>query len=268
MKQCPKCNASIIDTAKFCPKCGVNIKKYEEEHAKNRFCPECGTPVADGDFCIECGYRVNGASEKTKSTSAEQTAWNIGDTVTLGMYCQNSLSRKDPIEWIVLKREGSKALLISKYLLSCKMYNREYVDTTWETSSIRKWLNNEFLKEAFSEIEQKNIQYTKIITQDNLVRKTKGGNMTVDKLFILSTEEANLYFSSDDERKCVPTLYAEVTESYKKIGADGWTWWLRSPGDEQGCATVVSGTGHISDYGFFVNIISNGVRPALWIDLS
>ena len=31
MKNCPNCNASVIDTAKFCHKCRFNIKKYEDD---------------------------------------------------------------------------------------------------------------------------------------------------------------------------------------------------------------------------------------------
>lgn len=58
MKNCPKCNASISDTAKFCVKCGFNIKKYEEEASKEYFCAECGTKFSGGTFCPECGYNV------------------------------------------------------------------------------------------------------------------------------------------------------------------------------------------------------------------
>ena len=67
MKNCPKCNANISDTAKFCVKCGFNIKKYEEEASKEYFCAECGTKFSGGTFCPECGYNVqndlNGGAE-------------------------------------------------------------------------------------------------------------------------------------------------------------------------------------------------------------
>ena len=61
MKNCPKCQAMISDTAKFCVKCGFNIKKYEEENAQQEyFCPECGTKFSGGAFCPECGTSING----------------------------------------------------------------------------------------------------------------------------------------------------------------------------------------------------------------
>ncbi len=31
MKNCPNCQASVSDTAKFCVKCGFNLKKLEEK---------------------------------------------------------------------------------------------------------------------------------------------------------------------------------------------------------------------------------------------
>ena len=32
--KCPKCNKEIVDNAKFCSKCGVNIAEALEEKAK------------------------------------------------------------------------------------------------------------------------------------------------------------------------------------------------------------------------------------------
>ena len=73
MKQCPKCQASISDTAKFCMECGCNIKKYEEEHSqpKVRFCPECGTEIPRGSFCPECGYNISQAFQNNMNDFEE-----------------------------------------------------------------------------------------------------------------------------------------------------------------------------------------------------
>ena len=75
MKQCPKCQANIIDTAKFCPKCGVNIKQYEEENPKDSFCSECGAKLVEGDFCPECGARVNNTEALMESTDTFGDDW-------------------------------------------------------------------------------------------------------------------------------------------------------------------------------------------------
>ena len=60
MKNCPKCHVEVSEKAKFCIKCGFNIKKHEEENAQQKyFCPECGTAFIGGSFCPECGTCIN-----------------------------------------------------------------------------------------------------------------------------------------------------------------------------------------------------------------
>ncbi|MBP3696995.1 MAG: hypothetical protein J6J45_05560, partial [Clostridia bacterium] len=67
----------------------------------------------------------------------------VGDYITFGSYEQdNDLSNgKEPIEWLVLDKQDGKVLVISKYALDAKPYNDEYVDVTWETCTLRSWLN-------------------------------------------------------------------------------------------------------------------------------
>ena len=78
MKECPKCKTQVLDTAKFCVKCGFNIKKYEEDNAKH-FCPECGTEFTGGYFCPECGYNIKEELNLNDSniSSSKKTSKNI-----------------------------------------------------------------------------------------------------------------------------------------------------------------------------------------------
>lgn len=71
MKPCPKCGTNVSDTAKFCVKCGFNIKKHEEELANREyFCAECGTKFSGGTFCPECGYDVSADLSADDSSSS------------------------------------------------------------------------------------------------------------------------------------------------------------------------------------------------------
>lgn len=74
-----------------------------------------------------------------------------GDIVRFGSYEQDgdSSNGQELLEWIVLERDGYRLLLLSKYLIEEMQYSATQYDT-WETSSVRMWLNNEFLQTAFS----------------------------------------------------------------------------------------------------------------------
>ena len=109
-----------------------------------------------------------GSDGKTSSVSTSSSV-AVGDICYFGAYEQdNDLTNgKEPIEWLVLDVQGDKALLLSKYGLDAKPYNTTYADVTWETCTLRKWLNDDFLKTAFSEDEQKAILTTEVDNSAN-----------------------------------------------------------------------------------------------------
>ena len=59
--------------------------------------------------------------------------------------------KKINLEWIVLDKNEDKALLLSKNVIDCKCFEDTKTETTYNNSSIRKWLNEEFYNEAFSD---------------------------------------------------------------------------------------------------------------------
>lgn len=194
--------------------------------------------------------------------------------VTFGTYEQDNdtSNGKEDIEWLVLAKEENKLLLISDKALDCQLYNESNDDVTWETCSLRNWLNNTFLNEAFSPKEQKRIQSTNVSADKNPVWDTDPGKATTDKVFLLSINEVKKYFASDEERMCAPTAYAiengvNTNDDYTKNGAATCWWWLRTPGDDQDCAAYVYLDGGVREAGCVVNLYGNCVRPAIWIDL-
>lgn len=90
-------------------------------------------------------------------TGAESADEQSFDTVTFGSY------QGQDITWLKLAEENGKTLLISEQVLDAVPYDdsteayqwsvqspRPQKDIEWATSSIRTWLNGEFLKAAFS----------------------------------------------------------------------------------------------------------------------
>lgn len=81
-------------------------------------------------------------------------------------------------------------LLMSRYALDCKQYHHEKADITWGCSDLRKWLNDEFLRSAFSDEEQKRIAVTNLKNAKNPHFRTPGGNNTKDSVFCLDLSQA------------------------------------------------------------------------------
>ena len=196
----------------------------------------------------------------------------LGSTVRFGLWEQDGdpSNGSEQIEWTVLAIEGNKALLISKYGLEAREFNDElnlYRTVTWSNSQLRAWLNDTFYHSAFSVDHRQLILTTEVTADRNPVFDVNPGQDTKDKVFLLSIDEANRYFDSDSARQCRATEYCSTKKM--EMGDDGSCyWWLRSPGAEPSCPSVV-----IADGSVFTNGFSCGhkpeiaVRPAMWIAL-
>ena len=210
-----------------------------------------------------------------KIAEIREQSFTVRNYVTFGSYEQdnNLANGAEPIEWLVLAREGDKALLISRYVLDAKPYHAGYESVTWQDCTLREWLNNEFINAAFTNAEQNAILMTDC---DNSCRQSysgwrKGSNDTQDKIFLLSYHEAFVdYFWGDRSRKCVPTAYAKaqgaVTSSENFVaGQETCYWWTRSNGETRIRGAVVFYDG--SRYQRAVDYCRNGVRPAIWVNI-
>ena len=237
--------------------------------------------IDSGDYKTACillnGLSYRDSAEKLKSAKQAQIKnAKVGDIVYFGTYEQDNdtSNGKENIEWLVLAKEKNRVLVISDKALDRQPYNSSYTEeVTWENCSLRKWLNGTFLKQAFSTEEQAQIQNTTVSADNNPQYSTNPGNATTDKVFLLSINEVEKYFNSDEARKCAPTAYAKAqgastSDTFKTpSGAATCWWWLRSPGDDQSSAAYVYFGGDVFELGNYVFSGLNAVRPALWISI-
>ena len=252
---------------------------------------ECNTAILDGEYndaialmdagniveAYEALVALDGYKDSADKANSIYDKYEIeklkvakaGDYVFFGEYEQdnNTANGKEDIEWLVLEVKDGKALVISKYALDCKQYNTSNMDVTWETCTLRRWLNNDFINAAFSAEEKAIIPTVTVSADKNLEYSANPGNATQDQVFLLSITEANKYFSSYSARQCEPTDYAVANGAWEIDSGNCW-WWLRSPGTHQDNAASVSGEGVIDRFGPGVGEDDNAVRPALWIDLN
>ncbi|MBD5135636.1 MAG: hypothetical protein HDT39_06705 [Lachnospiraceae bacterium] len=197
--------------------------------------------------------------------------------------------RYEPIKWRVLKTGRSKVMLLSDIILDTRKYSSKCESTTWETCTVRSWLNGysgdmnqegidynsgNFIDSAFTDEEKSAISDTVVVNSNSLRYDIEGGNDTIDKLFLLSESEIYTYnygfidsFISDEARMCKSSDYAKAMGACSnKLHYNGnCSWWLRSPGCDSDCAVCVGSSGDINYRGDVVysDYTSYGVRVAL-----
>lgn len=227
--------------------------------------------TADGTCVLVYPNGTNEEDVKQQIIEIIEAKWQVGNYITFGTYPQtNAGNDNTPIEWIVLARDGDEALVISRYALEAVPYNTEYTDVTWETCSLRTWLNNDFYNKAFSAEEKESIVLSKVTADKNPEYSTNPGNDTNDNVFLLSITEENKYFKDDASRMCAPTDYAVkkgayTISQYKADGRASCWWWLRSSGRSNSDAAIVNNAGSVSTRGSFVFNRDNCVRPCVWV---
>ena len=195
--------------------------------------------------------------------------------------------RYEPLEW---RLTDNNTLLVCDTIIDCQPFNTEIYEVPggkevdgvriwafqdsaftkpvndWTTSSIRQWLNSNFLNTAFTEPEQLKIAET---TNRNIgYLQRYNYPETKDKIYLLSVNEikAPLYFLSEDlsARLAKSSDYAKiqgVSVDRKEERLDA-CWMLRSAGGHSGDASFITTggliEGHMSTAGTML-----GIRPAL-----
>ncbi len=194
--------------------------------------------------------------------------------IYFGHYPQSDVTGKkmDNIKWRVPSVKGNDAFLVADQNLDVMPYNETMRKVTWETCTMRSWLNgygsnanvcgidyrNEnFIDKAFSEKEQAAIYTTNVVNKDDPELGTEGGRDTKNEIFLLSVDEvSNSVYGflpyKDSDTNCIEdaarlrtnTAYVNNggtvrSEWMKENGPffvekdGGYWWWLRSPGSNE-----------------------------------
>lgn len=155
-------------------------------------------------------------------------------------------------KWKVLERKDGNVRLIaadigSSHLFYRVVFNRLPEETTWESSSLRAWLNTEILEEIFTDNQRDRLMLQVSESSENSRYGTKYAGETEDYLTILSAEDI------ESER------YAQ---SINELGHD---YWLRTPGSTMESASYLNSDHEIRYYGVPVNDESMMVRPVILV---
>ncbi len=157
---------------------------------------------------------------------------NVGDTVKFGNY-----------DWYIIGKSDNGVTLLMKEYLTTKAYNNSNTAVTWETCSLRTYLNGDFYS-SFSADDKAKIVKTSNTNPNNPdpSHNTSGGNDTEDNIYLLSIDEAKSLDSN--------------------IRNTGSVWLLRSPGYWPNSSAAVNNDGGVNEMGRYVDVAA-GVRPVL-----
>ena len=204
------------------------------------------------------------------------------DCVYFGYYFQSSDTVKEPIKWRVLSVDGDDAFLLADKNLAYHCYDSKEGEmtweTTWETCSLRAWLNEDFYNTAFQTELQKNaVKTTNVVNEDNPKYGTSGGNDTQDKIYVPSIGEMinpvygfSEEYTESNTRLSTTTEYALNTSPAVEDQAKE-DYWLRTSGDESVYVCVAIGiNGKLILTGRHPKpaILNVYVRPCLHLNLS
>ncbi len=201
----------------------------------------------------------------------------IGQHLYFGTYEQDDdiNNGAEEIEWRVLDKDGDKLLLITEKILADAQYSDSDTLSDWENSTIRKWLNEGFYNTAFDSNQKQLIQLMNIKNPDNQETAVDGGNDTQDRVFLLNIDEADRYFSSNNDRRAELTKSVIAYENgvgriyYYPNGLLKYShpWYLRAPGISLKYVASVQTDGEIGHNFHVVNEDNIGIRPAIWVKI-
>ena len=187
------------------------------------------------------------------------------EIMTFGKYEQDNdiENGSEDIEWIIIDENETTYKLLSRYVLDKKLFHDcadLKMEVTWEESSLRKFLNEDFINIAFGDDEKKRIVEVFNINENDTRYGIAMDNATIDKCYLLNYVESNRYLPIPEYRICKATDYAKSSGVYTdKTGR--CNYYLRS------ISNLNWNVAGINLYGEYVSLNNtsgaDGIRPVI-----
>ncbi len=178
--------------------------------------------------------------------------------------------RYESIRWKILEERENKAWVITEHCIDAQAYRAVVWENSYIKSSIRAWLNQDFLSMAFNDRERALISPEIIknnMEDEDICAGDTPGSDTFDCIHLLSVEEAADRIASG-KRQSTATDYALCQGISINRDNGNSPWWLRTP--YYSIESWAHSVGVFDFFDFCTGEISNtdtGVRPALWVRL-
>ena len=190
--------------------------------------------------------------------------YSYKDIVYFGKYYNHDKDGEilEPLEWDILERKDGMALLITSYVID----NLEFDvngNNNWEESSIRKWLNNDFLNLAFTEEEQERILSSSFDV---------GRSGTNDKVFFLSMDEYEKYDAENKEDAIFKWYFGATDYAKRNLSTKdsisllgGMRFRSLSPNMKDEYKNNYTDTWTLGTKYITKSSVKTGIRPSMWV---
>ncbi|HBF68119.1 MAG TPA: hypothetical protein DDW20_02210 [Firmicutes bacterium] len=194
----------------------------------------------------------------------ESYTFNDGTSIVNG---KEYYFKCEPIRWKILNVSNNEYKLLSTILLDSHVFHDNYDERTidgslvysnnYQYSSIRSYLNDEFLNTAFA------------LNSNNL---TANDDSYLDKISLLDKDDylnSAYGFESDatnksSSRECKVSEYARANGSWYNTNNYNGSYWTKTSSTEFNYSVYnINGSGYISDYA--VDGSSHSIRPTITI---
>ena len=233
---------------------------------KKLIVPDGVTSIGTGAF-RGMGCLPGRAGSLPACTQLLPAAVRPGMLVEFGRYPRDALLTPAPIRWRVVETKGTAALLLAEDAIDFLPYHDRSGYVTWETCSLRAYLNGAFLSAVFTREERGRVRKTVQRNPDNHVYRTRGGRETEDAVFLPDDAQAQDLEEGYASLMCAPTPFARLLRAPAGTGDESCGWWLRCPGISGDFAAYVYSDGKVFYSGCSARNERTAVRPALWIEL-
>jgi len=236
--------------------------------------------IMSEDGGVTWEYITTGSSRPSGSISEPQK----GSSVIFGAYEQdgNSGNGAEPLEWLVLDRDGDRALLLARYGIEAVSWDEEQELETWEVTNLYLMMNRIIYASAFSAEERKALIQTNPMEYDAL-SSSEERLLYKGYTFLLETDNVSegkgqdetMFFPTEESRITIPT--AAVVQDSVWMLADysgaAAPWLLTVTGTTDGAFSEVEFARVMADgsISFGEEEVTENyvlIRPAIWVDVT
>ena len=226
------------------------------------------------------GYYLGSDGERYAKVTAKKDCYGNSSKYTFSNGSSISAGttyyfKVEPIKWKILSSSNGKLTLYAEDIIEQSRWDSSVI-LNYKTSTIRSFINGDFLNGAFSSEEQAMIQTTTVDNGTSTVPSAGASCVcenTTDKVFLLSYKDVingGTYGFTNSSRMKQATDFAKANGLYVSVSSvtseNQTMYWTRSPYDNStyNYATMFS-TGEVMGGGIEANL---GVAPAIVVSNS